>query len=143
VVAIDARRLHRDIELFLNGAQVTSPLPEMSQFIHFVESEIIPRGWAPWRTEWSIFSEDHMVAGQIDSIWIDCATGDLHMIDWKRSKHHLAPHEGARWNRRGLPPVDFMIDNSWSHYVLQQNLYCVMLQAYTTFHCMFSVVELL
>lgn len=30
------------------------------------------------------FREDAMVAGQIDSVWVDPVAKSLHMIDWKR-----------------------------------------------------------
>lgn len=105
-----------------------SVMPEMDYFVDFLHQEMLPRGWTPWRTEWSIFSEDAMVAGQIDSLWIDSVTGELHMIDWKRCRHELVPHSGSNWNRFGLPPVEFMVDNSWSHYALQQNLYSAILK---------------
>ncbi len=100
---------------------------EMDMFFSFIAAEVIPRGWKPYRTEWSIFDEDHMVAGQIDSLWIDASNGSLHMIDWKRCLKPLDPQDGARFNRCGLPPCDFLLDNSFGHYAVQQNLYATIL----------------
>ena len=100
----------------------------MLMFFNFLTDEIIPRGWKPYRTEWSIFDEDHMVAGQIDSVWIDSSTGSLHMIDWKRCAKPLNPGDGERFNRFGRTPCDFLLDNSFSHYAVQQNLYAAILR---------------
>lgn len=55
-------RLHRLIELFLNGSSDGDFVQEMSTFFDFLNAEIIPRGWVPYRTEWSIFDEDHWPA---------------------------------------------------------------------------------
>lgn len=51
-------RLHRDIELFLNGHSQAPWSPELMQFRKWLEEEATPRGWKPWRTEWSVFDED-------------------------------------------------------------------------------------
>eukprot|EP00969_Alexandrium_andersonii_P137549 6083527-Alexandrium_andersonii.AAC.1 len=69
----------------------------MEQFLMFLREEIVPRGWLPFRTEWSIYDCDHMVAGQIDSVWVDPATGAFHMVDWKRCVGDLDPCEGERF----------------------------------------------
>jgi hypothetical protein len=69
-----------------------------------------------------------MIASQIDSVWIDPASGNFHMIDWKRCQGSLDPSEGARFGRRGLPPCHFLLDNKFSHYAVQQNLYAAILR---------------
>ena len=66
-------RLHLQIELFLNG--VWDGDWPVVEFFNFLTVEIVPRSWKPYRAEWSIFGEDHLVAGQIDSVWIDSNTG--------------------------------------------------------------------
>ena len=55
--------MHRRIELFLNGKLDAEFDSELSQFQRWLSNDIIPRGWRPFRTEWSIFDEEHMVAG--------------------------------------------------------------------------------
>ena len=50
--------LHRNIELFLNGCSRTPWTSELLQFRRWLEEEAEPRGWKPWRTEWSVFDED-------------------------------------------------------------------------------------
>jgi hypothetical protein len=121
-------RLHRQIELFLNGVWDGDWPVEMVEFFNFLTVEIIPRGWKPYRTEWSIFDENHLVAGQIDSVWIDSNTGSLHMIDWKRCAKPLDPEDGNRFNRFGQAPCEFLLDNSFCHYAVQQNLYAAILR---------------
>jgi hypothetical protein len=122
-------RLHRMIELFLNGrADHEEQLPEFDKFVEFLKAEIAPRGWRPYRTEWSIFDEDLMVAGQIDSIWMDPVSSTFHMIDWKRCQSPLDPLDNAKWNRHGKPPLEALIDNAFNHYAVQQNLYAAILQ---------------
>ena len=69
-----------------------------------------------------------MVAGQIDSLWLDTATGNVHMIDWKRCLADLDPCEGAVYKRTGVYPCDALLDNRFNHYVMQQNLYAVILR---------------
>lgn len=51
-------RLHRDIELFLNGKTVITDTVEFRTFEQFLQEQLIPRGWIPFRTEWSIYDED-------------------------------------------------------------------------------------
>ena len=120
--------LHRSIELYLNGISHDQDLPDMQQFEAWLQSEILPRGWKPFRTEWSVFDCTNMVAGQIDSVWIDPATGGLHMIDWKRCRDDLSSEEGACFGKYGSPPCDFLVDNKFNHYAVQQNLYAAILK---------------
>ena len=69
-----------------------------------------------------------MVAGQIDSVWFDELNGTFHMIDWKRCLADLSPQEGEQFGGRGRRPREFMLDNRFNHYAMQQNLYAVMLR---------------
>jgi hypothetical protein len=48
-------RLHRQIELFLNGTWDGDWPVEMNEFIVCLSAEIVPRGWRPLRTEWSTY----------------------------------------------------------------------------------------
>ena len=97
--------MHRQIELFLNCMECDDSLPEMEQFKSFMLDFALPRRLEPFRTEWSIFDEDHMVAGQIDSIF-KCIDAEVYyMIDWKRCAKPLDPHAGAFFNKYGHPPM--------------------------------------
>jgi len=99
---------------------------------------------SPYRSEWSIFDEDALVAGQVDSLWFDedgeAASGDdpsVVMADWKRARDPLVPHlptqssqafgEKGRRQCRFAPdypgPCCAMFNCAYNHYVVQQHLY--------------------
>ena len=118
--------MHKQIELCLNAREFDHTMPEMEQFFEFAEECMLVRKWKPWRTEWSIYDEHLMVAGQIDSIFED-DKGKLHMVDWKRVKHNLDRDDKRCWNRYGSYPLEDFVDNHWSHYAAQQNLYATIL----------------
>ena len=63
--------MHKNIELFLNARADFAWDDEMLHFIRWLQEVAGPRGWVPFRTEWSIFDDINMVAGQIDSLWLD------------------------------------------------------------------------
>ena len=119
--------MHRQIELALNGECYDRQLPEMDHFHTFVRCDLEARRWKLYRTEWSIYDEGVMVAGQIDAIFRD-DSGGLHMVDWKRCRELLHPDDKASFGRYGLFPCDELIDNACSHYFLQQNLYAAILR---------------
>jgi hypothetical protein len=118
--------MHRQIELFLNAREFDASTTELTQFKQFIEQWLCPRRWLPFRTEWSIYDDELMIAGQIDSVFKD-EHGLLHMIDWKRVEKDMDPHEGECFGRYGSGPCTSLIDNRWSHYAAQQNLYATIL----------------
>ena len=71
------------------------------------------------------------VAGQIDYVFDDASAKGFHLVDWKRSKKVLEPKYGMCFGRRGRPPCEKLVDNAWSRYALQQNLYAEILKR----HC--------
>jgi len=109
-------------------------VPEMIQFVDFVKEVIIPRRWLPFRTEWSIYDERRMIAGQIDSIWYDPSTKTFHMMDWKIIDKHLDPLDGQCFNKYGYGPCSSLLDNKFNHYACQQNLYAQILSECYDFH---------
>ena len=119
--------MHRQIELYLNGEECDETLPEMKQLQQFLQDFAVPGMLVPFRTEWSVFDERRMVAGQIDCIFKHSERSEFHMVDWKRCAKLLDPEAGAMFNKHGLPPCDFLVDNAWSHYAMQQNIYAAIL----------------
>ena len=119
--------MHRQIELALNGEAFDGHAEEMKQFNAFVQAVLQPRGWVMYRTEWSVYDETIMVAGQIDAVFKDAA-GELHMVDWKRCKEPLHPDAKQNFGRYGYSPCEALIDNACVHYFLQQNLYMALLR---------------
>ena len=46
---------------------------------------------SPYRTEWSIYDEEAMIAGQIDALFFDVTRpGSIIMVDWKRARQILS-----------------------------------------------------
>jgi len=127
--------MHRQIELALNGAPYEKQLMEMVQFKSFMEKVVEFKGWVPYRTEWSVYDAERMIAGQIDAVFYDPVADEYHMVDWKRSRSSLDVFAGQHLHdRRGKSPCDFLIDNKFSHYAAQQNLYAVLLRDFYDIH---------
>ena len=119
--------MHKQIELALGRFVYDDSPPEMQHFVRWV-SEVPERMcWQVYRTEWSIFSLEALVAGQIDAIFRD-TEGKFHMVDWKRCKEPLLQDAKIQFGRFGMSPLEDMVDNEWSHYVVQQNLYATILR---------------
>ena len=119
--------LHRQIELFLNAEDCDDSSMEMKQFMNFLSEIAVPKGWVPYRTEWAIFDDVNMVAGQVDCIFRD-PQDNLHMVDWKRVRTDIHAIEGMEYERYGWGPCQNMLDNKFYHYTIQQNLYASILQ---------------
>jgi hypothetical protein len=120
--------MHRQIELFLNAEEADESLTELQQFQNFMTEVAAPRMWTPFRTEWSIFDESRMIAGQVDCIFKHAHKEEYHMVDWKRCAKPLEPSIGAEYGRYGTGPCSTLLDNAWSHYAAQQNLYAAILK---------------
>ena len=119
--------IHRQIELALNGVPYDNGYVEMQQFKQFMVEVVELRGWVPYRTEWAIYDVERMIAGQIDAVFYDPVKREYHMVDWKTCRDPLDPDSGAHYGRRGRAPLDFLVDNKFSKYAAQQNLYEVLL----------------
>ena len=111
--------LHRNIELFLNGRAEFRWENELAYFHSWLLEVALPRGWRPYRTEWSIYSTEYMVAGQIDSLWID-DNGSFHMVDWKRVRDDLRDGLDKPWVRPALGVLSDLKDAKITHYFIQQ-----------------------
>ena len=119
--------MHKQIELALGRIGYVDRPPEMKHFICWVREVPERMRWRVYRTEWSIFSLEALVAGQIDAVFRD-SEGKFHMVDWKRCKEPLLQDAKLQFGRFGMPPLEHMVDNEWSHYVVQQNLYATILR---------------
>jgi ATP-dependent exoDNAse (exonuclease V) beta subunit len=114
--------MHLAIEQFMNGqTEIIEPAvketPEWKYFMNF---------WAefgadlePYRAEWSVFSEKHMLCGQIDMVFKRKSDGAFLIYDWKRSREIKTSNQWAT----GLYPLDHLDDCNYWHYTLQLNLY--------------------
>ncbi len=114
--------MHLAIEQFLNGAHEVI-LPEVRQTTEFQYFMNFWRDFGddlePWRAEWSVFSEEHMLCGQIDMLFRRKSDGAFLIYDWKRSREIKTSNEFSN----GLPPIQHLEDCNYWHYTLQLNLY--------------------
>ena len=126
--ALDGMLMHKAIEMALNGCAYDYSSIEIGYFHSFVKEYLEPRGWKAFRTEWCIYDVRAGVAGQIDCVFYNASDKTFHIMDWKRSKKILQPDIGLCFGRRGRPPCEGLVDNAWSRYAVQQNLYAEILK---------------
>ena len=130
---------HPGTQAFLADMREKRRSPEYLRFEAWLRAN---PALSPYRSEWSIYNEDHRVAGQVDSLWFDTNRQPSQevvvvMADWKRAKELLTsdPVEQRRrsYGKTGLRdcaaapgvpgPCAEMMDCSYNHYLAQQNLY--------------------
>ena len=126
LASAEGTRMHRNIELALGGELHDGSACDVCMFYKYVTDWLEPRNWRVFRLEWSIYCTEAMVAGQIDAVFECC--GEYHMVDWKRCAKVLDPAAGEFFGRKGKDPFEDCLDNSCSHYFVQQNLYAVILE---------------
>jgi hypothetical protein len=114
--------MHLAIEQFLNGAEdVIEPsvkeTPEWRYFMNFWRDH--GDDLEPYRTEWEVWSEDHLLCGSIDMVFRRPSDGKFLIYDWKRSREIKTSNN----YQKGLPPLDHLDDCNYWHYSLQLNVY--------------------
>lgn len=105
----DEARLHEMLDL---GRR------ELLLFSHFMREVVYPRGWIPYRCEWTVFHETYKICGSIDMLYRD-GDGEYIMVDWKRSKEVKT----SNWFQKGLGVVSHLDDCNFNHYSLQLSIY--------------------
>ena len=119
-------KMHYDIECFYNGIEVSNTSIEFKYFMEFEKGRLSDgQGGSetrliPYRTEWTVFDEDHLFAGSIDMTFLDPETGKLKIYDWKRCKEIK---KGGAWRNACVECIDYIPDTNFWHYSLQLNLY--------------------
>lgn len=91
----------------------------------------------PYRTEWSVFSEVHDLAGQIDAVFQRKSKNNAFvLVDWKRVSNMDYGGDGNNNNNSflpqkiGKPPFQSLPDTNYGHYILQVNLYEMILERF-------------
>ena len=141
--AEDGRDFHRCAELLLNKEPVPAELhgafgknyEHLRRFLrHYCEH------FEPFRTELVVFGERNEraergadippvpVAGMIDALFVDPATGEHFLLDWKRTKR-FASDEVAYQNRNGTGEFANVPDTKFHKYSLQLATYAKLLKA--------------
>lgn len=122
--------LHARLEAFLNGCPVPFTTPTNAKEYMQGLRWLAKCGLEPFRTEWLIYDEDADVAGSVDFVARDPATGHLVIIDWKRCRN--GPDVFRFCDRRDgvrlLPPMHHMLDTTLAHWACQVNLYRVIIE---------------
>jgi len=127
---VEASRLgsemHLQIELFFNDE--LKEIPQTKEFQMFLTwwnyfQQAFP-GWRPYRTEWLVYNRDGTLSGSIDMIMSN-PTGDLMIVDWKRSKEIKA--KGFK-GKTGFGPLACLEDCNYAHYSVQLNTYKYILE---------------
>ena len=114
--------MHLAIELFLNGAEdridpKVKTTPEWTYFTQFWDD--CGHDLEPYRMEWEVWSEDHLLCGSIDGVFRRKSDGKICIYDWKRSKEIKTSNDFET----GYPPVDHLPNCNYWHYSLQLNTY--------------------
>jgi hypothetical protein len=114
--------MHLAIEMFLNGAhELIDPnvklTPEWTYFMNFWNE--CGDDLEPYRMEWEVWSEEHLLCGSIDGVFRRKSDGKICIYDWKRSKEIKTSNDFET----GYPPVEHLPNCNYWHYSLQLNTY--------------------
>jgi hypothetical protein len=114
--------MHLSIEQFLNGAyDIIDPAVKTSK-----EWEYFMNFWnecgddlEPYRMEWEVWCELHMLCGSIDGVFRRKSDGKIVIYDWKRSKEIKTSNDFET----GYPPLEHLPNTNYWMYTLQLNIY--------------------
>ena len=127
--------LHAQAELYLNDIPVVGDdrvKKEFEQFLMFMRTFAVLK---PIRTELSLYytdAEDNVVAvGQLDALFQDPTTGELCIVDFKRTDKPLNANEKAFRGKTGVGLLADTQATDFYKYSLQQSLYSVMFEQRT------------
>ena len=117
--------IHSEIEHFYN--ENIFPKNQSKEFIHFLEfNESIKNKLTPYRTEWSIFSDNPKIAGQLDILFKINNTNNFALYDWKciKALNYSNTYE------KGLEIFDHLDHCNYNHYSIQLGIYKKILKDY-------------
>lgn len=129
--------LHANIESYFNKEKFTickeNEIPFEQFRCLFSDTDWVQ--WEPFRTEWSIFDPETLVAGQIDMTgMMNRDRGEVVLLDWKRCKdindQHFSRFRGDALDAGciGKGPCQELENCKFIHYSLQLNFYAYILQ---------------
>ena len=127
-------KMHYDIECYYNNMEVVNDSIEFNYFKAFEKDRLQTRKMVfdemhsqmtPYRTEWTVFDEEYMLAGSIDMIYECKDTNTLRIYDWKRCKE-IKKHNP--YDNAIVPCISHLPDTNFWHYALQLNMYKFILE---------------
>ncbi len=124
--ALQGKVLHDNIEKFLLG----QPHGEEGSFHLFRKFHRENPALLPYRTEWTIYDEEHQISGTIDLL--DGHKGMYSLYDWKCSSKLIGNNGEVittnPFREKGLHPITHLDNTSYHHYALQQSMYRYILE---------------
>lgn len=121
--------MHLAIEQFLNGREdvIVPSIKESVEWKYFMNFwKDCGDDLEPYRTEWEVWSEEHLLCGSIDMVFRRKSDGKFLIYDWKRSKEIKTSNQ---WGT-GFAPLNHLDDCNYWHYSLQLNLYRWILETF-------------
>lgn len=116
-------RVHENCENQFAGHQLHQPKDEREKELFTLAWEAVNKLQSKWRligTEMIVFSPHYYVAGTIDLIMQNPASGDLWLLDWKNNKEISDTPFGGE---KGLYPCDRLDNCDLVKYQLQLSVY--------------------
>jgi len=111
-------KLHEDIEITLDGQELNNTNIEYGHFLKFRKERLNGTN-EPYRTEWTIFDEEHKLAGSIDYAAMR-PDGSIDLYDWKRTKEIKM----SGFGRTAVSPfLSHIPDANFWKYSIQLNIY--------------------
>jgi ATP-dependent exoDNAse (exonuclease V) beta subunit len=141
--ASDGTLMHAIIEDFYNRPEYTQqyimdkltstrPVPKEIEYFCQYENDRLNHilfnnheHLRPYRTEWTVFDEELLIAGSIDMIYESTKTGHLVIVDWKRCRE-IKKHNA--WEYGKVEALEHVPHTNYWHYAIQLNLYRYILQ---------------
>lgn len=119
------RKLHNDIEKYLNLCSVKNSSIDFTQFIDFINNN---PDLEIYRTEWLVYSKKYKIVGIIDAVFRNKKNGKFYLYDWKRVKNlYINPNFFYNY---GYYPINNIPNLNGYHYFLQLNFYKLILKEY-------------
>lgn len=121
--------MHEAIEQFLKSGVENVQSPEFRLFKKFYEDVVLNFGFQFVEAEKRVLLEKYNVAGTVDALFRKPNTGELILIDWKRSKNLVVDGHPKKYGYGfALSKLNHLDNSSYYKYALQQNMYKYMLE---------------
>lgn len=117
---------HLQMELWFNSLPMRTDDPEAVVGLNFIRKHLLPIGAKAFKTEWEIYGEEEDIAGSID-LAVILPSGELYLIDWKRSEKLKSKMKGYR---KMKDPLNNLEDCSGCSYALQLSSYQYVIEKY-------------
>lgn len=125
---------HYMMELWMNSEPCRTLQPEVVVGLEFVRTQLAPHGIRAYRTEWEIYAGEEDVAGSIDFVGLHEESGEIVIVDWKRTPKLKANLHGFAWGNgrrdRLKPPLNHLDDCDGVKYTAQLSAYAWILEKY-------------